>query len=404
MTTDRLPVIVAAADIESGVTSWALRFRDACRQHPRLDVRLINCWNTGKGVGDFDAHISSEDEMRRYLRALPRAVVVPNFVWELFPLCASLAAEGHAIYTLGYARSDSEAEYYAPLTWMEPLAGAFLASSPECALHLAEHIPHRAGEIIAAPSGVVVPAQLDRAWQTAPLRLIYAGRMVQEQKRVLDFIPLIEHLLARKVDFSLTLLGSGAQREALRLGVEALPHRGRVRLLDSVPSRDMPAIWRQHDVFVQASEYEGTSSSMLEAMAQGCVPVVCDATSGIRGVVSPGVNGAIVPIGDMAAMAEQIGLLAGNAGMLASHGAAAHATVLDYAMPRYLERFEQAVAWALAQPPRTWPKGAEHARVWAFGGGLWTPLESRRRFLRPAFSVRLVRRGVRLLRGLGIGA
>lgn len=43
----------------------------------------------------------------------------------------------------------------------------------------------------------------------------------------------------------------------------------------------MDAFWKGQDVFVNVSEYEGTSLSMLEAMGYGCVPVVTD-VSGAR--------------------------------------------------------------------------------------------------------------------------
>lgn len=383
MNPSRIPVVIAAADIESGVTSWALRFRDYCAGDPQLDVTAVNCWHTGKGVGRFDAEITSEGAMRRYLRQRPDAVVVPNFVWELFPLCAELAAQGLPLRTIGYARSDSSTEYYDPLTWIEPLAGAFLASSYECAKHLRQRLPHRAAEIHAAPSGVIVPERLNRRWQTKPLRLVYAGRLVQEQKRVLDFIPLVAALLERQVDFELTLIGAGRESAELQRGFDALPHGGRVRIRPAVPWDAMPEVWSHCDVFVLLSDYEGTSSSMLEAMAQGCVPVVTESSSGVRGVIQHGHSGFIVPVGAMDMMAGQIATLAALPAQLEAMGRAAHGAVAPFAMPRYHETFLMAVAQACSHPPCAWPAGDYRAGLWRKRSGEGTPLAGRHRFLAP---------------------
>ncbi|MFM1921044.1 MAG: hypothetical protein RLZZ303_2678 [Candidatus Hydrogenedentota bacterium] len=385
MTRTRIPVVIAAADIESGVTSWALRFRDYCANDPELEVTALNCWRTGKGVGRFDAEITTERAMRRYLRQRPDAVVVPNFVWELFPLCAELAGQGLPLRTIGYARSDSSAEYYDPLAWIEPLAGAFLASSEECAEHLRQRLPHRAAEIHAAPSGVIVPERLARRWQTAPLRLVYAGRLVQEQKRVIDFIPLVAGLLERGVKFELTLIGAGRESAELQRGFDALPHGGRVRIRPAVPWDAMPEIWSNCDVFVLLSDYEGTSSSMLEAMAQGCVPVVTESSSGVRGVVQHGHSGFILPVGAMELMADQIASLAALPAQVEAVGRAAHGAVAPFAMPRYRETFLRAVAQARSHPPCAWPNGDRRAGLWRKGGGLGTPLEGRHRFLSPGW-------------------
>jgi len=54
-------------------------------------------------------------------------------------------------------------------------------------------------------------------------------------------------------------------------------------------------LWQTADVCVLVSEYEGTSVSMLEAMAAGCVPVVTK-VSGTADVIQPGINGFTGPV------------------------------------------------------------------------------------------------------------
>ena len=54
----------------------------------------------------------------------------------------------------------------------------------------------------------------------------------------------------------------------------------------------------EQDIYLNFSEYEGTSLTMLEAMASGCVPVVTD-VSGVSDFIEDGVNGLVSDIGDL---------------------------------------------------------------------------------------------------------
>ena len=59
------------------------------------------------------------------------------------------------------------------------------------------------------------------------------------------------------------------------------------------------------DLFVQSSDYEGTSNAVLEAMALE-TPVVATAAGGTAEIVADNVHGLIVPCGDVAALAGAI--------------------------------------------------------------------------------------------------
>lgn len=351
----RIPVIIAGLDGISGVSAWSFRLRESLRDHPRYRLVLVNCRETGNKVGDFDHTAPSRATMRALLRDSAPAIVVPNFIWPVFDLCAELIAEGASIRCLGFCRADSDPEYYNPLAWYEPLVSRFVAVSPECAEGLAKRIEHRRDDIATLPTGVHVPQQLDRNYQTEPLRLVYGGRIVQQQKRVLDFVPLVHGLLARGCDFTFDIVGQGRQLRELKGAMAEVDHGGRVHFLGKVSPAGMDTIWRNRDVFIQCSDFEGTSNSMLESMAWGTIPVVTQTESGLAGIVEHGVNGFVVPVGDMEAMVEVLCSLTGAAARLGTLGRAAHDTAKAFSIAAYAERFVALLDETLSEPLRVWP-------------------------------------------------
>jgi glycosyltransferase involved in cell wall biosynthesis len=189
------------------------------------------------------------------------------------------------------------------------------------------------------PYGVNVPRTLDRRYQVAPLRLVYAGRVTQLQKRVTDFVPLVKHLLQANVPFTFDIIGEGDHYSSLKDEMNDRFPSGLVHFHPRLPHREMPGIWSGHDVFLQVSDFEGTSVSMLEAMAHGVVPIVTAASSGISGVIHSRENGFVVPVGDMAAMAQVLARLASDQSLLAAIGRAAHQMAKEYSLESYGRRF-----------------------------------------------------------------
>ena len=91
-----------------------------------------------------------------------------------------------------------------------------------------------------------------------------------------------------------TSIESLAERHGVSDRVLVLGHRS-----------DAEDVLRGFDVFVQASDSEGSPYSLLEAMASGA-PVVATAVGDVPTVVRSGVDGLLVPKGDVAALAAAI--------------------------------------------------------------------------------------------------
>ncbi len=116
-----------------------------------------------------------------------------------------------------------------------------------------------------------------------PLRVIYAGRLVEEQKRISRIAKVIKTLTDGSGSFEFTIAGGGPQEQWMKQEVGGLPG---VRFLGEIDNGTVMRCFAEQDVFLLLSDYEGLPLALLESMGMGCVPVVSDLESGIRDVVT----------------------------------------------------------------------------------------------------------------------
>ena len=88
--------------------------------------------------------------------------------------------------------------------------------------------------------------------------------------------------------------GFGSLENKLRELVKELKLEPVVIFIGSVPNEDMPAFLNARDLYVSSSLSDGTSLSLLEAMACGLPVVVTDVPANLEWVVN-GENGLVVP-------------------------------------------------------------------------------------------------------------
>ena len=349
---DRIRVIIVVSNIVSGVVSWALRVRDALADDPEYDVKLLCIGSSRAESPQFDAHLASEQEVESFLRKSCPAILVPNYRWWIFDTAAKLISQGYNLKCIGYCHADSETEYYASLRHYAPVISQFVTVSAKCKDTLAERLPARGGDMNVFPCGIIVPRGLNRDYQTRPIRLVYAGRVIQHQKRVLDLIALAALLRQAKVHFKLTIIGDGEQLGLLRDALSIDCYGDAVRFCGPIApaavSREMIA----SDVLVQPSAFEGTSVSMLEAMAVGTVPCVTRTASGVDDIIQHGVNGWLAEIGDMNELAGVIRHLAADRSALERTGFAAHATAKRFCIEGHVRKLRNVFDSTRLSAPR----------------------------------------------------
>jgi glycosyltransferase involved in cell wall biosynthesis len=107
----------------------------------------------------------------------------------------------------------------------------------------------------------------------------------------------------------LVIAGGGSMEERLKELARALSIESEVHFLGF--RKDVAAVLRGCDLYVQSSRMEGVSLTVIEAMAAG-LPVVATRVGGNPEVVQDGITGMLVPAAEPAALAAAIVAIAGD--------------------------------------------------------------------------------------------
>jgi len=233
------------------------------------------------------------------------------------------------------------------------------------------------------PYGVTIPEQTaSRAAAGKPLRILYLGRINNEQKRVHLFPKIVASLEKARLPFHWTIVGDGPDRVALERKMKSSASGRRVEFIGTVNYSDVARVLDMHDIFILVSDYEGLPLSLLEAMGHGLVPVVSDLESGIREVVDEH-NGMLVPVDDVDGYARAIVHLNENRKELLAKSAAARERVRrEFSVEATADRWLR-VLEAAARPVQ-WPREF-HVRGVLIDPQQWKyalPVRSLRRFLK----------------------
>lgn len=308
----------------SGVTTWAGRLLNALAdrghpvglirhaedpEHPSIDLAL------DPGIRVFDLRdLPALDRcagdlspfIPRYLNALEAlspggpVVVSPNLLGDCFGIVAALTqVVPDRLRVVAWQHSDIPYDT-GVLAHYEPMIARFVGVSEHIAATLREHIAHRSAHIARIPYGVPVPASLPprtpihgRPTPDRPLRLIYTGRLEHPQKRIGALATLSDRLIARGIAHEMLIVGDGP---AAREIDEQCATRPSMRRMPPVAPTRVRELLAASDVFVLPSRYEGLSVSMLEALAHGCVPVVCRVRSGSAEAIEHARSGVLAEV------------------------------------------------------------------------------------------------------------
>jgi glycosyltransferase involved in cell wall biosynthesis len=196
------------------------------------------------------------------------------------------------------------------------------------------------------PSGV--PST--RARSTHGRKVVVAAGRLVPAKGFDRLVPAFAAVSARHPDWSLRIYGTGCERSLL----EGLVHRHglerSVQLMGYAGHLDEELA--EASVFVLSSRNEGFPMVLLEAMSVGVPVVSFDCRNGPADLVTDGVDGLLVPQGDVVGLAEAMCRLIEAPGWRREMGQAALATAATYAPHRMAARWEELLSDLAGRPER----------------------------------------------------
>jgi glycosyltransferase involved in cell wall biosynthesis len=155
------------------------------------------------------------------------------------------------------------------------------------------------------------PAVLQTAGVPEGAPVVGMVACLKPQKAPLDYVETARRIAAAIPAAHFVLVGDGELRPSVERAVGAAGLQERFHLLGW--RRDVDRLLKSFDVVVHTSRWEGLPRVFLEALASGR-PVVATDVDGAPDVIRDGENGYLVPVGDVAGLADRAIRLLQDAG------------------------------------------------------------------------------------------
>ena len=128
-------------------------------------------------------------------------------------------------------------------------------------------------------------------------KIILSNRLHKPLYRVDKIIQAFAALVKNNLiddEYRLFIAGSGEESAKLQQLAQDLSVSSRVNFTGMLSYRELVELYQQSQLFISVPESDGTSSSLLEALAYGCIPVLSNLPANLEWVLDQ-VNGFIAP-------------------------------------------------------------------------------------------------------------
>lgn len=350
----------------SGVTTYGLHVLQSA---PGSQMLLLNA--TGRSqvmppellrriapVTEEESHDPARVALRieAIASAMGKVTIAPNTGDT--PWAATLAWLRHLsperraqVRILGIVHSDMETQFSMARQYVavSPVWGAV---SRHCADTLRVRLAGTGAVVHEITYPTLLPRSISRVRKSGPLRLVYAGRLEEPQKRVSRLVELFTILAQRGTEFRAVVAGDGPARRAFASALAGSPAAQFVSLAGAVDRERLGQILAQSDVLVLTSAFEGMPLALLEGMAAALCPVVMAVQSGLPELLRDGVNARVVPQGDVEAMAGVLQELASDRSQNERLGLAARETIRSTCAPEaHFKRLSEIIDELWSMPP-----------------------------------------------------
>ncbi len=160
-------------------------------------------------------------------------------------------------------------------------------------------------KVMVLPKGVDINLFNDN--NTKPTEGIHAivTRSLLPEYRHSSILKAFGLLKEKGIDFKLTIVGDGTQLPALKELAIRLNIEKEVNFTGRIPNEQLPNLLQQANFYISMPITEGVSSSLFEAMATNCYPIVSDIL-GNQSWITHRENGQLVAVDDKEMLAREL--------------------------------------------------------------------------------------------------
>jgi glycosyltransferase involved in cell wall biosynthesis len=243
-----------------------------------------------------------------------------------------------ATFTVGHTDSET---FYLPARHYSPFLTRAIGVSHEICEHYHTNCGIDKDKIEWIPYGVTVSKEEPGKNEAGPLKLVYVGRVVEEQKRISDIIAIVKLLSQYNIAFELTIVGDGPDMPVVKNDLSQEIAGNKVKLTGWVTNTEIISMLKRSEVFLLTSSYEGFCIALVEAMANGCCPLVTDIRSGNKFLVKDELNGFVLKVGDVKGFVEKLRELADDRNKLSALRKHAWNTGKGYSKTAMTDNYEK---------------------------------------------------------------
>ncbi|WP_349944465.1 glycosyltransferase [Lacrimispora sp. BS-2] len=244
--------------------------------------------NLDSGTGFIN---NVKELVRILLKERPKFIIDNGSIEMLAAL--QVLDKNYDIKVIHVVHSDSEFMYIQSI-WYQKYIDIFWCVSKEIYSELMTRLPERCNDIkIKNQYPIPQEDSLKKEDIQNKVHIAYAGRLDKTVKRSDLLIDLLKNMESKQIKYQLHIAGTGECYKEIEEFVIESKLTDKVIFYGQISYEDMKCFWKEKHVFVNFSIKEGTSLSMLEAMANGVVPIVTK-TSGVEELVKDNKNGFIV--------------------------------------------------------------------------------------------------------------
>ncbi len=191
-------------------------------------------------------------------------------------------------------------------------------------------------KFVVLENGVIIENLIKKDPNRKSIKILNVGTL-NPKKSQLKLIEAFSKI--KREDCLLSIVGEGELMSKLRDKINDLGLSQRVFLRGSVDHKQMPSVYQDSDILVSNSLWEGFPNVVLEAMSFG-LPVISTRVSGISNIITDGVDGFVIDLGDENALLKFLTYLVDNKEAINRMGMMARRKIEDkFTLDKQLNKF-----------------------------------------------------------------